>query len=202
MSITKSYYYPSHTKSKTIGWGFWLQWVFFTVVGFLVSLIFVEVGVRPYIGAFSGAMGGAVIGLAQWLVLRNYIFRSRWWVVLTIVTWLLIGASSLGALGWVAPRTEQISVRLFHGLINGAIVGAILGLGQWFVLRKQIYWEEWWIIANIIAWSVGLSLGWAVGGFMYGAIGLFISEVIGLLVTWFFVAVVTGIALVRLYSGR
>ena len=75
-------------------------------------------------------MGGAVVGLAQWLVLRNRIFQSRWWVVVSIVAWLLIGASSLGALGWIAPRTEQIWLRLFYGVINGAIMGGILGLAQ------------------------------------------------------------------------
>ncbi|MDJ0517123.1 MAG: hypothetical protein QNJ74_13010 [Trichodesmium sp. MO_231.B1] len=202
MSLTKLYYHPSRTKPQKISWGFWLQWVFFTIVGFFLSLIFVEIGVRPYVGAFSGAIGGGVIGLAQWLILRNRIFRSKWWVVVSIVSWLFIGASSLGALGWIAPRTEQIFLRLFHGFINGAIVGAILGLGQWFVLRKQIYREELWIIANIIAWAIGLPLGWLVGGLVYGAIGLFIGEAIGLFVTWFFVAAITGIALMRLYSGR
>ncbi len=202
MLLTKLYYHRSQTKTQKIGWGFCLQWVFFTVVGFFISLIYVEVGVRPYVGALSGAIGGAVVGLAQWLVLRNRIFRSKWWVLVSIVTWLLIGASSLGALGWIAPRTEQIWLRLFHGFINGAIAGAILGLGQWFVLRNQIYWEEWWMITNIVAWAIGLPLGWLVGGFIYQEIGLFIGEVIGLFVTWFFVAVITGIAFVRLYSGR
>lgn len=197
MSATKLYYHPSDAKSVKIGWGFWLQWVFFTVVGFLVSLIFVEVGVKPHVGALSGALGGGVMGLAQWLVLRNRIFRARWWVVVSIVVWLLIGASSLGALGWIAPRTEQILVRVLHGFINGVVVGAVVGLGQWFVLRKQIYREEWWMVANIFAWAVGLPLGWAVGGFIYGMTDLFISEVVGLVVTWFFVAAVTGIALVR-----
>ncbi|MGK7923618.1 MAG: hypothetical protein AB4080_26835 [Trichodesmium sp.] len=197
MSVTKLYYHRSHAKSKKIGLSFFLQWVFVTFVGFLVSLIFVEVGVRPYIGAFSGAIGGGVIGLGQWLILKNRIFRSKWWVVVSIGTWLLIGGSSLGALGWIAPRTEQISLRLFHGFINGAIVGAILGLGQWFILRKQIYREEWWIVANIIAWSFGLPLGWLVGGLIYGMINLFIAEVVGLMVTWFFVAVVTGFVLMR-----
>ncbi len=202
MSVSKLYYFPSHTKSEKIGWGFCCQWVFSTILGFLVSLIFVEVGVKPYIGAISGAIGGGIIGSAQWLVIKNRFFREQWWSAVSILTWLLIGASSLGALGWIAPRTEQIWLRLFHGFINGAVVGAILGLGQWFVLRKQIYREEWWMIANIVAWALGLPLGWVVGGLIYGAIGLFISEVIGLLVTWFFVATVTGFALVRLYSGR
>jgi len=202
MSLTKLYYHPSHTKSKNIGWGFCLQWVFVTFVGFLVSLIFVEIGVRPYIGGFSGAIGGGVIGLAQWLILKNRILRSKWWVVVSIGAWLLIGASSLGALGWIAPRTEQISLRLFHGFINGAIVGGILGLGQWFILRKQIYREEWWIIANIIAWGFGLPLGWLVGGLIYGMINLFIAEVLGLMVTWFFVAVVTGFVLMRSLQVR
>lgn len=196
MSVTKLYY-SSYTKSEKIGWGFWLQWVLFTVIGFLVSLIFVEVGVKPYVGAFSGAIGGAILGLAQWLVLRNHIFRARWWIVVNIVAWLLIGASSLGALGWIAPRTEQILVRLLHGLINGALVGAILGLGQWFVLRKQIYREEWWMVANILAWAVGLPLGWAVGGFIYQMTNLFFSELIGLVVTWIFVGGVTGVVFMR-----
>ncbi|MGB3513659.1 MAG: hypothetical protein WBA93_31535 [Microcoleaceae cyanobacterium] len=202
MSVIKSYYHPSYTNSEKIGWGFWLQWVFFTVVGFLVSLIFVEVGVKPYVGAFSGAVGGAVVGLAQWLVLRNRIFRARWWIVVNIVAWLLIGASSLGALGWVAPRTEQILLRLLHGFINGAVVGAVLGLGQWFVLRKQIYREEWWMVANIFAWAVGLPLGWVVGGFIYGMSNLFIGEVVGLVVTWLFVGGFTGVVLVRLLQVR
>ncbi|MDJ0556474.1 MAG: hypothetical protein QNJ68_18945 [Microcoleaceae cyanobacterium MO_207.B10] len=197
MSATKLYYHPTHTKSEKIGWGFWLQWVLFTVSGFLVSLFFVEVGVRPYVGALSGGLGGAIVGLGQWFVLRNRIFRARWWVVVNIVAWILIGASSLGALGWIAPRTEQIWLRLFHGLINGAVVGAVLGLGQWFVLRRQVYREEWWIVANILAWGLGLSLGWAIGGFIYGTINLFIAEVVGLFVTWFFVAVVTGFVLMR-----
>ena len=202
MSLTRLYYHPSRTKPQKIGWGFCLQWVFFTVVGFFLSLIFVEVGIRPYIGALSGAIGGAVVGLAQWLVLRNRIFQSKWWVVVSIVSWLLLGASSLGALGWIAPRTEQIWLRLFYGLINGAIVGGILGLAQCFVLKKQIYREELWIIANIIAWAIGLPLGWLVGGLIYRVIGLFIGEVIGLFVTWFFVAVITGIALKRSLQVR
>ena len=85
----------------------------------------------------------------------------------------------------------------FYGVINGVIVGGILGLAQWFVLRKQIYCQKWWIIVSIVAWTFGLPLGWLVGVLVYGAIGLFIGEVIGLFVTWFFVALITGIALMR-----
>ncbi|ABG51845.1 MAG: hypothetical protein O4861_17895 [Trichodesmium sp. St16_bin4-tuft] len=197
MSVSELYYFSYSTKPKNTGWSFCLRWVFFTLIGFLVSLMFVEVDVKPYVGAISGAMGGAVVGLAQWLVLRNRIFQSRWWVVVSIVAWLLIGASSLGALGWIAPRTEQIWLRLFYGVINGAIMGGILGLAQWFVVKRQISRPQRWIMANILAWAIGLPLGWLVGGLIYEAIGLFISEVIGLFVTWFFVALITGIALMR-----
>ena len=49
--------------------------------------------------------------------------------------------------------------------IAGAIVGAVLGLIQWFVLRAQIPVPFWWIIAT----SAGMALGLAISVAFFGS---------------------------------
>jgi hypothetical protein len=70
-------------KSDKLGIIFGLQWIVVTVLGFLVSLYWVEVGFRPEMRLIQGAIGGLVIGTAQWLVLRQRLPKSGWWIVAT-----------------------------------------------------------------------------------------------------------------------
>lgn len=187
-----------------IGWHFWVQWVFGTGVGFLLSLLVVEIGVRPYIGAVHGAIGGTAIAIAQWLVLRQRVSQIGWWILATVVSWVFIGGSGLGALGWIAPRTEQIGIRAFYGFLDGAMVGAFLGLGQWFVLRRYVSKAGWWIVATTVSWAIALPLGWIVGAIAHSFTGLFLGEVMGLAVAWMAIAASTGFALIHLLrrAGR
>ena len=183
-----------------MAWGFWFCWVSSSLLGFLFSLLFVEVGVRPYVGFFPGAIGGAAIGLAQWFALRKYFSGARWWPIASILTWGFLGASHLGAVGWIAPRSEHLLVRAIAGLIDGAQIGFFLGLGQWFVLRS-LPKAGWWTFLNTFAWAIGLSFGWTVGGILYAIVHLFICEVFGLALAWIAVAGITGLALVGLWRG-
>lgn len=111
--------------------GFWWQWVLVTLAGFLISLCLIEIDVRPHIKATEGMIGGALVGLVQGTILGQ---RSKniapWWALMSIVSWGLIGASNLGAVGWMAPRTLHLEPRLLFGLLNGLQVGALLGIGQ------------------------------------------------------------------------
>ncbi len=189
---------PNPKSSILFGWSFWFQWVLATGLGFLVSLLFVEIGVRPHLGAISGAVGSSVIAIAQWLVLRRRLYQITWWIIATITAWVLIGSSSLGALGWIAPRTELLTIRLLYGLIDGAIVGTVLGLGQWFVLNRYFSNAAWWIPISSLSWAVALPSGWAVGGILRSITGLFFGEVIGLAFTWLAISALSGFGFLSL----
>jgi len=88
--------------------------------------------------------------------------------------------------------------RLVYGVVDGATLGLILGMAQWWVLRQYVSKAWGWIVANILYWSIGLAVGWIVGGILRRFTHLFLSEVLGLGVTWMLVAGLTGITLIRL----
>jgi hypothetical protein len=189
------------TKLMKIGLCFWLQWVLVTLVGFLVSLYWVEVGEIPEVRFIEGAIGGAVIGLAQWLVLRQQ-FSSIWgWVLASIVCWSLLGSSGLGALGWSVPSVMSIPLRALNGAMDGALIGTLFGVVQGLVLNDHIYRAWRWILANSVAWAVGLALGWTLGAILHSVTGLFLGEVVGLALGWIVVAAITGVALRHVARG-
>src|SRR5262245_56187493 len=90
------------TNQIDVGWGFWLAWVIATAIGFIIggavsgTLVlaaeyrFANV-TSTVIGAISLAaaeavafsLHGAVLGCAQWFVLRNAIARPGLWIVAT-----------------------------------------------------------------------------------------------------------------------
>ncbi len=185
------------SQASKVGWGFWLRWSLATWLGFLVSLLLVEVGEKPDVSLWEGAIGGITIGLAQWLALRQHISVGIKWLAANSLIWGILGGIGLGAVGWVAPRTPDFSLRLFYGAINGAQVGALVGFVQWFALRPQVRRPWGWILTNMIIWALGLSLGWAVGGLLRCLTHLFLGDVIGLTITWAIVAILTGIGLVK-----
>ena len=178
--------------------GFWLKWVFVTVVGFLASLIWVEIGERPDMGLLAGAVGGAAIGFAQWFVLKQYIYQPWQWIFASIIGWAVLGYSPIGAIAWVAPRTPDLFDRILYGIIDGSQVGLWIGLWQWFALRVQVPRAWKWLWVSPLCWTVALPIGWAFGGVIRESTRLFLGDVLGLTLTWAMVAGMTGIALVRL----
>jgi len=59
-------------------------------------------------------VGGAVLGLGQWLLLRHNVKRAGWWILATIVGWVIAAGASVGVItGTVlvllhyAPRSPQ-----------------------------------------------------------------------------------------------
>lgn len=175
--------------------GVWLQWVFVTIVGFLLSLYWVEIGERSDLRALEGAIGGMAIGFAQWFLLKQRFSQSGWWIVASMVSWGLLGGSGIGALGWVAPKVLSIPVRLVYGIIDGAIAGVVIGVGQWWVLKNHVKRAWLWILFSIVGWTMGLTFAWVVGAVLRGFTGIFLGEVVGLIFGWFVFAAITGIAL-------
>jgi hypothetical protein len=177
---------------------FWFQWVLVTFLGFLVSLYWIEIGERPDIRLVEGAIAGAVIGVAQWSVLRQHFSQAWWWILISIVSWGLLGGSGVGAFGWVAPTTPRIVLRVVYGAVYGAITGAGIGVAQWLFFRRQVEKAGQWILASTVSWAIALVFGWTIGGIFRLLTGIFLAEVVGLTVVWILVAAMTGLALCRM----
>ena len=73
-----------------------------------------------------------------------------WWALATIVG-IIIGAllaSAIGQANWA--MTIQPSRRFIVWALEGAMLGAGVGIMQWFVLRQQISKGGWWVLASIV----------------------------------------------------
>jgi hypothetical protein len=155
----------------------------------------------------AGAGEGAVVGLAQWWVLRRALpgLARRSWVVPTALAALLAWACAMLAMN-VANTVELPPAAMAAG---GAVLGLLfvgsMGTAQWLVLRRSVARAGWWIPANALAWPLGvlvpvagLSLvpDGAPAAVMF-AVGLLGGVLMGLLV-----GALTGLVLVALlYPG-
>lgn len=181
---------------------FGIQWTIHTLMGFLLSLLLIEIGERPDIGVLEGLIGGTIIGILQWMVLRPHLKQSGWWIAISAISWGIMGWSGLGAVGWIAPRTLNISVRLLYGFWEGAKVGFVLGVGQYVLLSHQVPQAWRWILASVLDWAIALACGWALGGLLRLQFRQFLGDVIGLGCAWLLVGGLTGFALTLLLNRR
>ena len=109
-------------------------------------------GVAPAL--LGGALTGAVIGFAQWLLLRRSLGVGLGWIAATslgLAVGLAVGAM---AVGYETSRPDL--------MIMGAISGAFVGIAQGIVLRDRFPLWPAWIVANPPAWA----LGWLVSSYV------------------------------------
>ncbi len=158
------------------GWRVWFLWLMAGAFGW---------GQGVYWGWFSGgepktlqstptvilagylgvAVGGILMGVLQWLVLRRHITRSGRWVLASLGAAAVVGVVVFGVgtvdadLGWVG---------------GVSVFGTVVGVLQWAVLRRQVPRAGWWVLASTAGWVVGMPLGDINGppglGAVYGAI--------------------------------
>jgi hypothetical protein len=113
---------------------------------------------------------GLLVGSAQARVLRATLhgFPTADWIKATMlgagVAWLLgMVPSTLAALAAAAPSgssapTSEPPALVQYGLalLLGAVTGPVLGLGQWLMLRRYVARAGRWILANALAWALGM----------------------------------------------
>jgi hypothetical protein len=212
----------THPLLKQDSWTLWEGWVLATVVGGLVGMVIVVIvsAIASQLEAVStvallhvvGGLEGAALGLAQWLVLRRYVKRLGWWIVATMVgaiaAWLI--GLKVSVMLILIFFDSTLSVTLSAALLKaifllGAWVGAVLGLTQWLVLRTHVRHGVLWIVANAVAWGLGLVVA-LIGatfvkpgkfGLETALIGATTGTVIGAVI-----GAVTGVALVWLLKPR
>lgn len=175
------------TTRQISDFGFWLRWVAANAIGEIMGLtpvalaglilarVLAEGGgvaeslIAMLVFCLLGAVEGTVVGLAQWFVLRRRLpaIKRRSWILATVIgavaAWFLgMLPSTLGALtgGQSDPSAAgfgDVAVYVLAGAM-GAVLGAVLALPQWSVLRHFVARSGWWPPANALAWAVAMPL--------------------------------------------
>ena len=180
-------------KRARLGWAFWLLWVLASAMGLLagsfggfVGAYGVEEILPNYGNAGMVTAVGAGVGILQWLVLRGRVSRSGWWVLASMLGLAVAGfVSTAVELAGGPPAIPQ------NAAVIGFVGGALAGLMQWFVLRRQVSRAGWWVLASTVGWAVlGLVAEGMIRRFLTFGVGL-AGGVVGL-------GGVTGLALVWL----
>lgn len=181
----------STTRAQTgRGWGFWAGWGL-AFLGFPLGGLAGLALAGPITGvpqaALGGAATGAVIGAAQWLVLRRRLPLTPWW----------IGATAAGMSGGLALGIGLLGVDTTGAALplRGLVTGAGIGLAQYLVLRG--------LTPRAPAWALTVAGGWAVGWLVTRAAGVDLAPnftVFGATGAWAF-QLLTGLALAWVFAA-
>lgn len=187
------------------GWENWGNWVLATIasgtvgsaLGLAVAMTIgiamaTSMGINSAVLAISGAAGGtvlgAVVGIGQWLVLRQHFEKAGWWILVTALGMVMV---MIG----VAITTRVIAHPGIALIAVGAISGSVVAAGQWLILRQHFKRAGWWILSTALgggtamlivgamletggwsivmtwAWVAGMTIGMAVeSGLVYWAV--------------------------------
>ena len=146
-----------------------------------------------------------VFAVAQWLVLRRYIRHIGWWLPVSVWGWLIvIFIFRVGVGDWIfamVPGGElevggvPVNMQVFWASVLVRLPEwAVIGVGQWLVLRRHFQPASWWVLAS------------AAGGAVKGGVELVIGTVAGglpgAIAGSLGYGAVTGVALVWLLKPR
>lgn len=162
----------------------WLLWIFATSVSWSVGLVAALAAAQgadlilPQAASvlLGGAVGGAVIGLIQWLALRPEVQGVGVWTL-------------AAALGWTAALlATALVVKVIGpvlGVVGGVAGGCVFGFAQWLALRPGSQGRGEWALMTVLGWTVVLALGLAIeepgpGGLADYVVGIAASGAVGL----------------------
>jgi len=139
--------------------GLWLGWTLATaggmLLGFLPTILLVDVLNLGLAQIAVPVLAGTVIGFAQWLVLRRYVTASTQWDWTDGISW---------AAGYILGLLliQLLPSSMFAAFIGYFLFGAIVAMVQWPVLRREIPQVFTWMVASAVAWAVGYWVSQAV----------------------------------------
>ncbi len=139
--------------TSPFNWSFWFQWVLATTLGWILG------------GLLPGDLWiGVTVGVLQWLVLRPLVHQAGWWISLSSVGW---------AMGHVVVVT---AMPVGDEVLIGSVLGAMMGIAQWFILRRWFRGGGWWIVASTAGW--GLGLFGLMGALLIGAVAGIVTGIV------------------------
>ena len=171
-------------KVRRNEFGLWLSWTLATAVGmllgFLPSLLLVNVLDIQWARIIVPLLAGFLIGLAQWAVLRNYVLNSHDWILAAGTSWAVGYAVGLFLINLLASS-------YIGSLVSYVLFGAVIAIVQWPILSREIPHLGTWILTNVIGWTAGFYLSQV-------ALNLFFNgPTIPPVTSTSFIAIVTGL---------
>ncbi len=120
---------------------------------------------------------GAIVGGAQWLLLRQQIPQVGRWPLFT----------ALGCL-----------ITLFAGPYWLLFVGLGMGLLQWLILRNILNRSGWWSLISAGGWALGFVLGDVVGLLLSSVLDVTLAQLLGYTTIGIVAGALTGVVLLWL----
>jgi hypothetical protein len=187
----------SDHQDTSVGWDFWFQWVLASTIG--VAVLFALIlAVAMLVGAIVGGeaedkvpfvpLVGLSFGIMQWLILRRYMPRTGWWVLVSTLGWIL----GFGVLALADKFTENLVTGAIQPEVSALVfflaAGASVGILQWLVLRRHMLQAGWWVLANVVGWGIlGLIVGKSLDRFTdLVAIAAVPPAITGAVLVWLF----------------
>jgi hypothetical protein len=175
--------------------GLWLGWTLATaggmLLGFLPSILLVNLLNLGIAQIAVPVLAGTVIGFAQWIVLRRYVTASSRWIWTDGISW---------ALGYILGLflIQVLPSTIYAAFIGYFLFGIIVALVQWPVLRREIPHLVTWIIASALAWAAGFWVSQSVLSLFFtgGAIEPAVSTTMIAVTSGLVAGAITGIALI------
>ncbi|MBE9077132.1 hypothetical protein IQ241_07450 [Romeria aff. gracilis LEGE 07310] len=145
---------------------------------------------------------GLLIGAAQWLVLRQYIPKAFWWIVVSTQGWtfgLALVSSFITPL--FDPLIQFLSTLgawpvFWSNLVTQPIVLAIFGTAQFPILTRFVRKAEWWILVSALGGALdGASSSTVAYILQSGLLPAPLPTALGYGAGWLSYGIVTGICL-------
>lgn len=162
-------------KRSPIGWRLGLQWALVNLIGFGISCCLAATAGFATDWSAVGAIGGAalerlshtsgaltglaVLGAAQWLILRRYVGWAGHWALAGVGGYAL-GLLAYGAVVALLRGDPPVGVGI---LLGGVVPLALAGTMQWLTLRRQVAWASLWVLSYCLLFLVAEAVAFAVG---------------------------------------
>ena len=163
---------------------FLVSWVIATGIGWPLALVptfilahIVNIVYPRETNLVLGLGYGAIIGLAQWIVMKKFIpVSSKWILASTIGTGVpFVVAVILMETGGAADK--WIQSEFLSWLLIGVSGGLITGMLQINTLKPHFAKAGWWVFFSALGWGLawgsqrtGFAASWILGGVILGVI--------------------------------
>jgi|GEM_PF-6187244 hypothetical protein len=149
---SSSIHEDEHSKIQK-GVFIWIKWTFATLGTYtfvLLGLAFLTNMGGHYFYIFAVALvGGILSGIMQWVILPRQKMKGLW-ILGSFIGSMFGGFAVYISMDMLFPFFNEST----YVLIQGAIMGAGIGIGQWLILHYWVRYAYIWILTLIISWAL------------------------------------------------